>query len=384
MKRLSFVLLLTVSFILTGCAILLSPAPPVAGTKTAQTKIFNVQNLSNIELSEVHDSTFAVWERSTNDVYIFNQQGDLVHQLKVDDYYAHNVLSIFEDRLGVLIDKKIVLIDSRGKVIECEGSPTYFNSHFIDGLAIGSPKGVYGCRYYDRDGRIVNRDLAIRDVIHPLKEGRRLYRDWDTSLYGFVDENAEVCIPAQFEEAHSFSEGLAVASSYRGTERLWGFIDFDGNWVIAPKFTYEPDDFHEGLSIVRRKDGLYVYIDKTGEVVSRGYRLAKRFYNGVALVQGQNVDMINHSFSMIKMIQEGYNSDYFNSTLICENTQTIYHNWADYHIFSPRYDKVLLMPNYSSIDPFYTNVTRFSSDKGGRGYIDLKGEFVLLIVESQF
>jgi hypothetical protein len=63
----------------------------------------------------------------------------------------------------------------------------------------------------------------------------------------------------------------------------YGFIDVQGDIVIAPMYHYA-SDFHEGVAAVRR-DGYYGYIDTAGAFISEEkFDYAERFINGTARV----------------------------------------------------------------------------------------------------
>ena len=48
------------------------------------------------------------------------------------------------------------------------------------------------------------------------------------------------------------------------TTDLWGFIDADGKWVIAPNYD-EARSFHDKCAFIIDADGTYGYIDKNGK-----------------------------------------------------------------------------------------------------------------------
>ena len=50
--------------------------------------------------------------------------------------------------------------------------------------------------------------------------------------WGFVDKDGTVVIPLQYEDARSFSNGLAAVKK----GKKWGFVDLENNMVIAPQF----------------------------------------------------------------------------------------------------------------------------------------------------
>lgn len=79
---------------------------------------------------------------------------------------------------------------------------------------------------------------------------------------GYMNPQGVTVIAPQFTEGGMFSEGLAVAR----TDMEWGFIDRTGAYVISPRFTTRPDNFSDGLSIIRTENGLTGAIDKTGAI----------------------------------------------------------------------------------------------------------------------
>jgi KWG Leptospira. len=61
------------------------------------------------------------------------------------------------------------------------------------------------------------------------------------NTYGYKNESGKVVITAKFDDANSFSEGLAAVLQ----NGKWGFIDKKGNFVIPAKFD-ESWSFSEG------------------------------------------------------------------------------------------------------------------------------------------
>lgn len=79
---------------------------------------------------------------------------------------------------------------------------------------------------------------------------------------GYIDKGGNIVIPIQFDNACPFFEGLASVS----INGKWGSIDKTGKIVITPQF----DDwysFNEGLAFVEQSDNLYgtfFFIDQQG------------------------------------------------------------------------------------------------------------------------
>jgi hypothetical protein len=81
--------------------------------------------------------------------------------------------------------------------------------------------------------------------------------------YGYIDTTGSLVIPLNFNNARSFSEGLAPASNQKS---FWGYIDRSGNWVIKPAYDFA-DSFENGKARVM-KGSAVSYIDKSNHTVS--------------------------------------------------------------------------------------------------------------------
>lgn len=81
---------------------------------------------------------------------------------------------------------------------------------------------------------------------------------------GFMDSNCHMVVPARYDEALDFSEGLAAVK----IGEKWGYIDQTGVLVIPAQFA-NAFYFSDGLASVRldERSPLEGFIDKTGKVV---------------------------------------------------------------------------------------------------------------------
>ena len=130
-----------------------------------------------------------------------------------------------------------------------------------------------------RDARV-----AAEEAERRAKEERKLIAEDDAKyqryeengLYGFKKDGA-VVIPAKYNFADSFSEGLARVV----INGKWSYIDKSGKEVIQLKYNFA-DSFSEGLARVEL-NGKYGYIDKSGKVIIHlKYDFADFFSNGQA------------------------------------------------------------------------------------------------------
>lgn len=373
---------------------------------TPATKVVNVQNLRNMHLYPVREDAFFVSESSTGLTYVFNKKGEQLAQMKLDPstpYTQGLPYGFSDDRALVRLENgDLAIIDSRGQVVNDLKSverlvPSNDYSQFNDGLAIvyiaserkqtldelfmGYIAGEY--KYLDKTGRIVRPDLSVLVVgesfwrPRPLNDGRRLHHDNKTREYGFLDGDGNTAISIQYPKAHDFSEGLAAVAIKRGDEYLWGFIDPAGNWVIEPMFSNEPQDFHEGFAVVKKKNQKYVFINKKGTVCSDEYDAAFRFFNGLAMtiaVGARNGQFINTSFE--KQEYKCPRIREYSLIQYCESTKTFHFDQCVYS-----YSGELLT---SSTEPFFTDVTVYYDKNGPKGYVNLDGEVVLRFEESEF
>lgn len=145
-------------------------------------------------------------------------------------------------------------VDNEGKSII---PPQFFEAgSFNEGIAVVKlPFDKDGYAFIDKAGHIVGRSSQRTQ----MQEGRMpilIGRKW-----GYVDREFKLVIPAIYDYAMQFSEGLA---SVRIGNQC-GFIDSDGNMRIALQPLKFAGGFHDGLADVEINNG-WGYIDRTGKL----------------------------------------------------------------------------------------------------------------------
>jgi hypothetical protein len=149
------------------------------------------------------------------------------------------------------------------------------------------------------------------DFVRPMCDEMVAFADFSTSepKWGFFGKNGKVIARGKYAKVHDFQEGLAAVQMPEGGENpnKWGFIDKTGQMVIPAIFSNEPGDFSEGLAIVQKTNGLKVYINKQGEVVSPQYSNALPFVHGTAFVEAYDgyksrYFALDHSFNVVKLL----------------------------------------------------------------------------------
>jgi hypothetical protein len=88
----------------------------------------------------------------------------------------------------------------------------------------------------------------------------------------FVDKNGTVAahFPAGTVFVYPLSEGLALVTAARDSDRKFGYVDRNAQWVIRPAWD-DAESFHDGLAYVGIwKDQKAAYIDHKGRSVWEG------------------------------------------------------------------------------------------------------------------
>ncbi len=132
-----------------------------------------------------------------------------------------------------------------------------------------------------------------------------------TELYGMLSVTGEVVIEPKYEYLDLFSEeGLARFCDHG----LWGYVNLEGKEVI-PAHYEDANNFSEGLAAVKI-DGLYGFIDVSGEMMIEPQFMGVQegfLYDRCAVIAGNKIGLIDRSGKRIVETQ------YIAISLYCEN-----------------------------------------------------------------
>ena len=380
---------------------------------TDNTKYFEVSSLADLMLGGCQDGHFIVIEKKKQQGYIFDAAGNLTGKVRVStryqtlsDYYRPAfsdgvALVVLEDGVDIGDSWITAAIDYQGNTLSTVsrmGDEIYHHPGFlVDGLT-GAGYGGYfsgfameGSTYFflDSTGKRVKEVgegsfLRSNNLLapHQIREGLRLFQQ-DNGRYGYLDRTGEIAISPIYAEASDFSEGLAAAAIRNGATLEWGFINPDGEWVITPTFSNKPGDFHEGLAVVKKKNGKYVYIDKTRTAVSPEYDFADQFFGGYAMTGDERMAYAS-SASTASMIDSSFNKtgisfssgkpiafDYVSNTFFVGN-DTI----SDGKLYAS--NGILLL---SGVGPSFEGIVWSNRN---HCYLNLQGEIILQFTEREF
>lgn len=190
-----------------------------------------------------------------------------------------NAKSFHEGLASVTIREKTGYINTSGEfVIKPEFD---WGNDFSEGLAGVKLDGVSG--FIDKTGYFVRKgEYYSADDFH---DGFAAVATCESlTCWSFINKKGEVLIKTTYAP-HSFHEGFLSNPTPDGK---WGYVNQKGEF-LSPRFDSSGSDFHEGLALVKTKEG-YGYIDTSGKTVLKitsaddaGY-----FSDGLAIVKVGN------------------------------------------------------------------------------------------------
>ena len=118
------------------------------------------------------------------------------------------------------------------------------------------------------------------DVEHGEEDGT--FAVQKEGLWGFIDTNGDEIIAPQYEKYKSFSNGIAIVRK----NRKWGYINKLGQNITPLKY-WHCHYFYEGIAVAENFDHTSEVIDKSGIVLLKGkpYREIFNLGNGSVLVE---------------------------------------------------------------------------------------------------
>lgn len=182
--------------------------------------------------------------------------------------------------------------------------------------------------------------------------------------YGYIDKQNNVIINFQFDDAQDFNMGRAIVE----LEGKLGVIDRTGHFIIDPIYE-DIGNYSEGLCYVY-KEGRYTYMNMSGEqVFSTSFDDAYSFNGGRAKVHlGDSSGYIRKDGSYL-IVKEGVDLNYFAPDLF------IYNTGDSVNLISIA--DTLVLPHFvDRIGNLNENRSLFEKDESF-GYLDKKGAIVI-------
>lgn len=164
-----------------------------------------------------------------------------------------------------------------------------------DGVIIAESFGNYKLYSYDGDSLKAITD-DYQHFTGEIGEGMCCVTNGWNGKYGFINSKGEIAVPFEFDKpCGPYSDGMAT---YRDSTEQYGYIDRSGNVVIPAQYQWATN-FSDGLAYVSNGDMAGV-IDKTGKLIINTfdkYYLSSGFVKGFALVDagidGESMGIVN-------------------------------------------------------------------------------------------
>ena len=131
--------------------------------------------------------------------------------------------------------------------------------------------------------------------------------------YGFTDKAGKFVIKAKYDNASEFTEERARV----GNNGLYGFVNTEGKIIIPLKYK-SVDNFCNGFSAVKTKEGKAFFVDKNGTPMNNNvvYNDAKSFSEGLASVSDdyykygyiniEGTQIISNEYDIAESFHEGF------------------------------------------------------------------------------
>ncbi|GAB1858676.1 hypothetical protein MHTCC0001_35160 [Flavobacteriaceae bacterium MHTCC 0001] len=263
-------------------------------------------------------------------------------------------------------------INSVGEVII---DPIFsFALDFSEGLAAIREKGYYG--YIDKTGKLVippNFEDADK-----FKNGMAIVKTKDNKEV-YINTKGQIIEVKleQYYELNNFNEGMSLVRAKNG----FGYINTKGNVVVIPQYK-SAGNFENGLALVSKNGSNFGYINKSGEyIIEPKYYLATDFSNGIAAVKdsADKTKFINTEGKIVLEINSSYTCDNFS-----DDGLAVFYEEGKGYGYVDKNGKIVIKPDkrFKVLGSFYDGIAFFSTEKA-IGYIDKNGE-ILFSIDKEF
>jgi len=197
--------------------------------------------------------------------------------------------------------------------------------------------------------------------------------------FGYIDRDGEWIVEPSFDRAYPFSEGLAAVE----TDKKVGFIDETGRMQIEAGFdvlstkgtsstkTYSPNyQFSQGLVVLREKESGYGYVNTKGEwAIPPQFDRASPFSEGLAAVFiEERAGYIDTSGKWV--VEPRYES----AGPFREGRAPV--QIGERHGYIDKRGRMVIQPLFNHAGPFNDGLAGVAVDSTF-GYIDYQGEWVI-------
>jgi len=273
-----------------------------------------------------------------------------------------------EGRAVVASDKGFMVIDEKG--FEVTSKVYNYIGSFKDGIAVFSivsqdGRGLYG--YLNRQGNIVI--PAIYEIAGDFKNGKAVVKI-QSGNYAIIDAGGVILKEFKYAFVGDIGDGL-LAFKDNEKDKL-GYIDETGNVVISPQFA-SAQTFNSERAIVNNSDS---YLNKYGLIDKKGKFVVSAKYNDIELL-GENLIAVGIAINKKRpYIGSKYSIADINGKFLID---FIYYGVSNY--------KNKLASAYDNYKTFFINKSGKNSDKfpsiHGSGTLYFKEDMIVSEVDNR-
>lgn len=171
------------------------------------------------DLVSYSEGTFLCYTFDGNYFHVYDETGTLLFE-----HYGYTE-GFSEGLLPSYDELKRGYLDKNGELaipLDCT-----ILGGFLNGIAEVAQSWFEPSYYIDKNGN---------DLTDTVSSGLRMYKDENTSLFGYKNDKGEIAIPAVYKEATPFLDGYAIVNISDAYDEKYGVIDTKGNYVLEPVY----------------------------------------------------------------------------------------------------------------------------------------------------
>lgn len=197
------------------------------------------------------------------------------------------------------------------------------------------------------------------EYAEPFKNGLALVLKDD--LYGYINKEGQLMINYHFEEAYDFDQGRAVVMK----DEYYGLIDVSGNFILPPQYD-DIGPFSDGLCYVETENG-YQYYNLDGKLAFPFmFEEAFTFSNGIAQVsRSRKHGFIGKDGHFLIAVSDGRLRHFTDSLFIHEMRGGVnFLNTKGEYLYDNNFDRIGVLENNMAI----------VEKEGKYGYVDANAD----------
>lgn len=236
------------------------------------------------------------------------------------------------------------------------------------------PSTVFGAQV-----NVVKLPDGVDKVCSESVEGRIKYMNAE-GKYGFLDDDYNIVVPAQYEVACDYSNGTAIVS-YGPVLHNWGVIDLDGNEIIPAIYDYIKPFNSAGITVVKNSDGKDALANRNGELLTDWYDNNSCFTDDAAIMKnyGESKILINDKLEIIDLGKYDVDNYIYDGRIAAAKDGKLGYLDTDGNEVIPF---IYSLDRYNGSFPIYDDhfskgLARISFDGEHYGFINTDGEIVV-------